>query len=158
MVAPAVQRSEACEIGQSDVDHKPVAKESVIDVTWKEIRIHDVPASLASVTQGYQVLCTRCARPTIEKTLLQYGASFKCSNQSCTNRHQRAAVAFPGDDQQGVDPAKNPLCHCNVVSRFKRIYVDETDLKKGSEKVFECAALRCDFGEEHEQRPSVKFR
>lgn len=156
MVAPAVQSSHALEIEQSDMDHKPVANKN--DVTWKEIRIHDVPASLASVTQGYQVLCTRCAQPTIEKTLLQYGASFKCSNQSCTNRHQRAAVAFPGDDQQGVDPAQNPLCHCNVVSRFKRIYVDETNPQKGSEKVFECAALRCDFGEEHERRPIVKFR
>lgn len=158
------QKAAAQETGKSTHLFSPILSAhthvcfSFTDVTWKEIQIHEVPASLASVTQSYNVLCTRCREPAIEKVLLQYSTRFKCSNQSCTNRHLRGAVAFPGDDQKGVDPARNPLCYCNVVSRSKKIYVDPADVRKGSEEIFECAALRCNFGHEDRHKPIVKMR
>ncbi|KAF2218079.1 hypothetical protein CERZMDRAFT_80695 [Cercospora zeae-maydis SCOH1-5] len=164
MIVPLIRPSDAAELSDALATHnwnremcqKAAAQET--DVTWKEIQIHEVPASLASVTQSYNVLCTRCREPAIEKVLLQYSTRFKCSNQSCTNRHLRGAVAFPGDDQKGVDPARNPLCYCNVVSRSKKIYVDPADVRKGSEEIFECAALRCNFGHEDRHKPIVKMR
>ncbi|KAM3419644.1 hypothetical protein BST61_g2976 [Cercospora zeina] len=164
MINPVIQPNDAAAVAAAlethnynrDMWQKAWAKET--DVTWKEIQIHEVPASLASVTQTYRVLCTRCREPAIERVHFQYTTTFKCSNQSCTNRHLRRGPPFPGDDQKGIDPARNPLCDCNVVSRSKKIYVDPADVWKGSEEIFECAALRCDFGHEDRQRPIIKMR
>ncbi|KAI5366144.1 hypothetical protein Slin14017_G037840 [Septoria linicola] len=113
------------------------------DVTWRDIKAFDIPASLASVTKTSQVLCTRCQQPSLTKKLLTVGALFTCSNSTCGNRQPRLGLAHRGDDQKGVDPERNPVCDCDVVCR-RRIEVKRDGERK---EVSECAALRCGFRE-----------